>query len=1149
MNLKKEFVLDNSGAIRRKIIENYWLDKLSGELPKTVLPCVGSRESLSLNSDPLPDTDRHNIVLPIPGPLSAAIQGKCKDSSLAVYIFYLSALIALLNRYTKEEDILVGTSTFRKDEQVSEEGYFFIRNSVSRNQPFSDLFASTRQKVLEAYNYQECSFPALLKRFEERGNGNGFDLSEIFDFAFAYETVQNLDVSLNKFSLNITLRNDGDDFQFDVNFNSLLYSEDLITRFSIHLINVISNALVDTRSEISRINILSDQEIRVLTNDFNNTDKNFPNNVTVWDLFDDQVKRTPDAVAVVYKDVRLSYRQLHQKAVNLANFLRQEGLDSNEVVGIMMDQSVEIVTAIWAVLKAGGAYVFIDPANPSERISYMLENSGVHIVITNMVVPEKVSYHGKVLNVVDTAKSDDDVQAFSTDYRPKPTDLSYIIYTSGTTGVPKGIMIEHHSLCEFVLWAVTEYGHGERFRTLLSNSFSFDASVLQLFPALISGGTLYLMDPQLRLDIPAYMSFLREEKINCIDEIPRLINHFFDYIDASEKEEQFPDLISLSLGSEFVPIELVRKCRKFLNREGMINNGYGPSEACPITTTYIFDGKDSNEISLIGVPKSNMKVFILDEWNNLCPPGIAGEICISGKGLARGYINNKGLTDEKFISNPFIVNERMYKTGDLGRWHPDMNIEYLGRTDHQIKIRGYRVELGEIEAVLCTSPLVKDAVVIAREDAEGNQELIAYLVGKKEEKYRISEVDSSSLRDFLKKKLPEHMVPGKIVFIKSFPLTTSGKVDRKSLPEPEMLQNETEGSMIRPRDPLEFQMTQLWEETLQRSSLSVTDNFFEVGGHSLLAVRLMAKIEKTFGKRIPLTALFQGGTIENLTSIVRESTDQSHFSPLVKLHSHGEKTPFYCVHPAGGNVLCFFEMGKIMGRNRPIYGLQSKGIDGEAKPIDSVESMASYYIEELLKLQPEGPYCLGGYSFGVHVAFEMARQLVDQGMEVGTLVILDTPGMGQEEGTDDPLDDTRLLAHMVTQIESHFESHLRITYEDLVGLDEESQYSLIIEQMKVNRILPEDGSQKQLTGLVRVFKMNSQAMDIYRPKMYTGDITVFATKSLRDRFPSDDSLRWREVTTGEVRVVPIPGDHSSFLRSPHVEVFAEELEKWLEMIR
>lgn len=1149
MNLKKEFVLENSSAIRQKIIENYWLDNLSGELPKMVLPNVGTREPLSTNSDSIPDTDRHNLVFQIPGTLSAAIQDKCKSSSLAIYILYLSAFMALLNRYTNEEDILVGTSTFRKEEQVSDEGYFFIRNSVSKNQSFSDLFASTRQKVLEAYNYQEYSFPALLKRFEERGNGNGFDLSEVFDFAFTYEAVQNFDLSLNNFSLNITLRNDGDNFQFDVNFNSLLYSEDLITRFSTHLINFISSVLVNTKSEISCIKILSDQEIGLLINDFNNTDKNFPDEVTVCDLFDDQVKRTPDAVAVVYKGIRLSYRELHENALNLSNVLNHEGLDSNEVIGIMMDQSVEIVTAIWAVLKAGGAYVFLDPANPSDRISYMLENSGVEILITNMAVPEKISYHGKVLNVEDDLKLTGVINTLHTDYKPSPTDLSYIIYTSGTTGVPKGIMIEHHSLSEFALWAVTEYGHGEGFRTLLSNSFSFDASVLQLFPALISGGTLYLMDPQLRLDIPAYMSFLREEKINCIDEIPRLINHFFDYIDDSEEKEQFPDLTSLSLGSEFVPIELVRKCRKYLNRQGMINNGYGPSEACPITTTYIFDGKDPNEISLIGVPKSNMKVLILDEWNNLCPPGIAGEICISGKGLARGYINNKGLTDEKFVSNPFIVSERIYKTGDLGRWHPDGNIEYLGRTDHQIKIRGYRVELGEIEAVLCSSPLVKDAVVTVREHAEGNQELIAYLVGKKEEKYRIGEVDSSSLRDFLKKKLPEHMVPGKIVFIKSFPLTTSGKVDRKSLPEPEMLQNETEGSMIRPRDPLEFQMTQLWEETLQRSSLSVTDNFFEVGGHSLLAVRLMAKIEKTFGKRIPLTALFQEGTIENLTSIVRESTDQSHFSPLVKLNSHGEKTPFYCVHPAGGNVLCFFEMGKIIGRNRPVYGLQSKGIDGEKEPLDRVETMASYYIDELLKIQPDGPYCLGGYSFGVHVAFEMARQLADQGKEVRTLAMLDTPGMGQKESLDGPLNDTRLLAHMVTQIESHFESHLGISYEDLVVLDEESQYSLIIERMKVNRILPEDGSQKQLTGLVRVFKMNSQAMDIYRPKMYTGDITVFATKSLRDMLPSDDSLRWGEVTTGEVRVVSIPGDHSSFLRSPHVEVFAEELEKWLEMIR
>ncbi len=1138
--------MDNSGAIRQKIIENYWLDNLSGELPTTVLPCVGTRLSQPGNNDPIPGNHRQSAVFQIPGSLSATIHEKCKDSPLAVYIFLLSGLMGLLNRYTKKEDLIVGTSTFRKEGDDSEEGYFFIRNSVCRNQTFSDLFASTKQKVLEAYNYQECSFPALLKRFEERGNGNGFDPSEVFDFAFTYETVQNFDECLNNFSLNITLRNDGEHFQLDVNFNSLLYSEDLINRFSAHLINFISNALVDTKSEISRINILSEQEVRLLTYDFNNTDKSFPADVTVWDLFDGQVKRTPDAVAVVYKDFRLSYKALHEKAVNLSMTLKEEGLGPDGIVGIMMEQSVEIVTAIWAVLKAGGAYVFIDPANPSERTSYMIENSGVQIVITNMALPERVSYHGKVLMIENLTGSADGINTTYPDYRPSPTDLSYIIYTSGTTGVPKGIMIEHHSLCEFALWAVTEYGHGEGFRTLLSNSFSFDASVLQLFPSLVSGGTLYLMDPQLRLDIPAYMDFLRDERINCIDEIPRLINHFFDYIDVSEEKEQFPDLTSLSLGSEYVPIELVRKCRKYLNRRGMINNGYGPSEACPITTTYIFDGSDCDEISLIGVPKSNMKVLVLDEAANLCPPGVAGEICISGKGLARGYIKNSELTDQKFVPNPYIVNERMYKTGDLGRWLPDGNIEYLGRTDHQIKIRGYRVELGEIEAVLSTSPQVKDAVVIVRETSGGNQELLAYIVAEKQKENRSNKIDVSSLRSFLMVKLPDHMIPASFIFIESFPLTTSGKVDRKSLPEPEVLQSETIGSMIQPRNPLEFQMAQLWEEILQKTSLSVTDNFFEIGGHSLLAVRLMAKVEKVFGKRIPLTALFQEGTIEHLTSLVMSGTEQQHFSPLVELQKQGDKTPFYCVHPAGGNVLCFFEMGKIIGKTRPVYGLQSKGVDGEEEPLDRVETMASYYIDELLKVQPEGPYCLGGYSFGVHVAFEMARQLVDQGKEIGTLAILDTPGLGQEDEPDEPLDDTRLLAHMVTQIESHFESHLGISYEDLVGLDEESQYNLIIERMKENRILPEDGSRKQLTGLVRVFKMNSQAMDIYKPKIYSGDITVFATKGLRGRFPKDKSLRWGEVTTGKIRVVAIPGDHSSFLKSPHVEVFAETLEKYLE---
>jgi non-ribosomal peptide synthetase component F len=433
-------------------------------------------------------------------------------------------------------------------------------------------------------------------------------------------------------------------------------------------------------------------------------------------------------------------------------------------------------------------------------------------------------------------------------------------------------MIEHDALTDFAQWAVREYGHGEGFKTLFANLFAFDASVLQIIPSLISGGTLYVADPQLRLDIPSYIAYLSDNGINCIDELPRLLENFFHYLDAARDEEVFPELTTLSLGSEPVPIELVKRCRKHFNRSGKIINGYGPSETTPLITTYAFNGFAEDEISLIGKPRQNIKLFILDKYDNLCPIGVAGELCVSGQGLARGYLNNEELTREKFVSNPFLPGARMFRTGDNTRWLPDGNIEFLGRLDHQVKIRGCRVELGEVERILQQHPAVKDAAAVSRHDEKHGAHLIAYFTTKQS-----LAPGSNSLRGFLSEKLPGYMIPSNFVHLSSLPLTSNGKLDRQALLAQELILPPGAASAA-PETEAERILAALWAVVLGREEVGVEENFFELGGDSILSIQIIARARDE-GLELTARQMFEQQTVRELAAVALPCEASSEAQP------------------------------------------------------------------------------------------------------------------------------------------------------------------------------------------------------------------------------------------------------------------------------
>ncbi|PSF38570.1 non-ribosomal peptide synthetase, partial [Aphanothece hegewaldii CCALA 016] len=544
-------------------------------------------------------------------------------------------------------------------------------------------------------------------------------------------------------------------------------------------------------------------------------------------------------------------------------------------------------------------------------------------------------------------------------------------------------------------------------------------------------------------------------------------------------------------------------------------NTYGPTETTVVATQYeITSSIDINTV-LIGKPLNNVQTYILDQYLQPVPVGVLGELHIGGRQLARGYLNRPQLTQEKFIPNPFSNDPlvKLYKTGDLARYLSDGNIEYVGRIDNQIKLRGFRIELGEIESILIQHPEIQNAVVIMRETASGDKQLVAYLVAP--------EQPINNIRAFLQEKLPPYIIPQNFVFLESFPLSFNGKLDRKALPTPDNL-NRNSSNFIAPRDLLEQQLSIMWSEVLELNSIGIRDNFFEIGGHSLLAVQLMSLIKQQFGQNLPLATLFQYPTIEQLASLLRQEANLSLHSPLVSIQPKGTKPPLFFVHPVGGMVLCYFDLAQQLGTEQPFYGLQAGNLD----KMNSVEEMAQYYLEAIQTVQPQSPYLIGGWSFGGLVAYEIAQQLQKQGETVSFLGLIDT-----HIPDDEPLN----LEHPLNLLADLFNIERPEIEPEYVNLSQEEQLIYAFEIAQKTNLIPDDFDLEQAQYLWQVYQKNVMALNAYKPQSYTGQITLFqATENTLAQEIQNNLEKWSELTTNEINNYLLSGTHYTIVRPPFV---------------
>ena len=863
---------------------------------------------------------------------------------------------------------------------------------------------------------------------------------------------------------------------------------------------------------------LTQTERQRLLAEWNDTDKPYPADRCIHQIIEARAAMTPQAIAIEDGSRRLSYDELNRRANQLAHFLRNRGVRAEVLVGVCLKRSPELLIALLGVLKAGGACVPLDPDYPSERLSLILQDSAAPILITQPQLLSTVGHiEAEVLHLESIGKQLASESCENLEAETTPQSLAYVIYTSGSTGKPRGVQLTHGGLVNHGVAAIDLYGLTPSDRVLQFASISFDIAIEEILPTWFAGGCVIPRGEHTPLTAAEFLRWVEAQKISVLD-LPTAYWHELVHELGEIEQRRLPESLRLIIvGGEKASSSAYSAWLKAGGSRVRWINTYGPTEASVIATAYEPDPRKPFPDNLpIGRPIANVRLYVLDSDLEPVPVGSLGELHIGGVGLARGYLNQPELTAAKFIADPFCDQRGacLYKTGDMVRRLPDGNLEFVGRMDFQVKIRGFRIELGEIEAVLEKHPAVAQAVVIARE-VSGGKQLAAYVIAAQ------GSVSGAELRDYLKKQLPEYMVPADFVFVASFPLTPNGKVDRRALPDPGPVESDSAANFVAPRGEFETKMARLWMQVLGRESVGMRDNFFDLGGHSLLALRLTARIEKEFGRKLTLTALIQAPTVEDMVRLVR-AEDRSPWSPLIALQAAGTKPPFFFIHGLGGTVMRFHQLARHMPPDQPFLCFQAQGIDGNLPVLDQVEDMADLYLQHLRKRQPEGPYYVGGYSFGGLVALEVARRLVESGQEIGLLALVDTYFAGQQSNWS---------------LASRFFS---------LSSDQKLAY------LKKRATRYRRGIKRRIDSLFlpRAVKAVREACAVaeqkYCPSIYPGAVTLFRAREKALRGLDGARNGWQQYAAGGLEVLEIDGDHGNILNEPKVRQLAAVLSSKLD---
>jgi amino acid adenylation domain-containing protein len=1126
----------------------------------------------------------------LPADLVGALRTFSRREGATPFMTLLAAFEVLLYRYSGQADFAVGSPIANRNRAETEGliGYFVnmlaLRANLAGDPSFLDLLARVRETSLHAFERQDLPFEILVEALRP---GRDLSRTPVFQVMFVLQTnrlpnIERHDLAVSpfdtqagtetaKFDLTLALEDDDQGGMVgSMEYDAALFNEATIDRMIDHF-RVLLHAVVEAPdTQVSRLPILTELERCELLDNRNPTDTDLPEPALAHRLFEKQAARTPDAVALMDDGRSLTYRDLNERANQLARVLRHRGVGPDSRVGLLIGRSAEAAIGLLGILKAGGSFVPLDPDYPADRLTFMLEDSRVSILVTHRDLDGSFPAYGAqvvTLHLDDPAIDLEPGQALAVPL--SSADAAYVIYTSGSSGKPRGVVVSHRSLVNHNLAAKSLFGLEPSDRVLQFSTLSFDIAVEEIFPTWASGATVVLRGREDTLDPSRFTRWIEERGITVLD-LPTAYWHaWVDGLAASGGELPASLRLVVVGGERALPRSFVNWRAIGGDRARWINT-YGPTETTVIATAYeprTRESRDSSNRELpIGRPIANTRIYLLDSHMQLVPDGLPGELYIGGAGVARGYLNQPVLTAEKFVPDPFSgdFGARLFRTGDRARWRQDGELEFLGRIDQQIKIRGFRVEPGEIEAALLTLPEIRSSAVVARTDPTGNTRLDAYIVA---EPVSHATVAATSLRSRLREALPRHMIPSTFTTLADFPMTPSGKVDREALPPP-AARTFAQGELARdPADELENRLVAIWEEVLELRPVGVDENFFDLGGHSLLAIRLLSRIEEEFGRALPLSSLFLGATIEDLAAVLREHAVPTSSNPLVSIQAKGSQPPFFCIHPAGGIVYCFRELARQLGEDRPFYGVQSPGLEEGGTLPEDLNGMASAYINALRRVQPQGPYHLGGWSLGGIVAFEMACQLQQQGHDVATLALLDArapdpkryviPDRLRELARDvaaldlfgevndkydfDPNDDLLVFAEFAGELTTDFGGNASDLLKHLRSLPTDQRREHLLRALKLDEVYHMEAGPDRVRRLWTVLRANLLATARYAPRTYSGELHLFRARDRGAEFRLDPTMGWKAFVDKRVHVHVIAGDHAGILRSPGVYSVAEIL--------
>ncbi|PJN48566.1 Tyrocidine synthase 3 [Paenibacillus sp. GM1FR] len=946
--------------------ERYWSGKFDADDSLSFLPYSQSSK-LFEGGESAAEPDLLHRTLP--SELSERIIGLASGSDLALYMIVLAGVKSLLFKYTGRDQVLVGMPSYSADQsETPPHDIFVIKTSVSSQTTLKTLLGGIKGSIGEALEHQHLPFRKMVEPLHLNYTGHGLPVvNTIASFAPIHPGLLG-----NRVAADTVFRFDrqNDSIKLEISFDGQRYERAFMEQAADHLVRLLSMLLFQPDLELGQVDMLFPVEREMLLKGFNDTETEFERGKTIHGLFEEQAEHRPDNVAVVMNERQLTYRELNERSNRLARKLREKGVEADQLVAILVERSLDMVVGILAILKAGGAFVPVDPDYPEERIRFMIEDSGTPLLLIQKHLHEKTDFEGTRLELDDFvwgdsgAESTGVLDASNLEPASGPNDLAYVIYTSGTTGKPKGVMLEHRGLVSLKLMFADRLGITEHDRIVQFASLSFDASCWEVFKALYFGATLYIPTAETILDNRLFESYMNEHAITAAILPPT----YSAYLNP----DRLPSLTKLVTGGSAVSAEFVQQWKEKVH----YFNAYGPTEASIVTTLWdAVEQQPERRVIPIGRPLSNHRIFILDAHLQLVPPGVDGELCVAGVGLARGYLNQPELTAEKFVEHPFAPGERLYRTGDLARWLSDGNIEYRGRIDHQVKIRGYRIEIGEIEEQLLKIAAMQETAVLARDDANGHKQLVAYYVAE-------TRLAAHELKEQLAKQLPGYMIPSYLVQLSRMPLTPNGKIDRKALPAPEeAATGRTE--YVAPRTLLEMKIVRVWQDTLGIQQVGVKDNFFELGGNSLSLIRLVQAVYDETGIEIPLNRQFHHVTVEAMAFGEEDLGLDKGGDSFIKLNKTGDLNVF-CFPPGSGFGIGYRELASRLDGRFVLYGIDF---------IDDVidyEAMLNRYVDEIVRIQPEGPYVLLGYCFGGNLTFEVAKSMERRGYSVTDVLMVDS---------------------------------------------------------------------------------------------------------------------------------------------------------------